>query len=214
MGSYSYAVDIVFCIDCSGSMDPIINLVKENALSFHDQLTGALRKEQKSVDQVRVKVLGFGGYEDEPPQFSILDFVQLPQEATKLRDFVGGLKTMGGNDELGLEALALAISSKWETGFTKRRHIIVVYTDEPPHALGSGTAPGLAEPMPRSLEELKGMWDQNMKRSDKRLVLFTNESDQPWPQIADSWDNAVWQSLDFEQPDMTSIIRALVNSIQ
>ena len=35
-GNYklTYNVDIVFCIDATGSMDNVINIVKENALHF------------------------------------------------------------------------------------------------------------------------------------------------------------------------------------
>ena len=34
----SYAVDIVFCIDVTGSMTPIIDQVKANALRFYDDV--------------------------------------------------------------------------------------------------------------------------------------------------------------------------------
>ena len=38
----SYAVDIVFCIDVTGSMTPIIDQVKANALRFYDDVQSNL----------------------------------------------------------------------------------------------------------------------------------------------------------------------------
>ena len=38
----SYAVDIVFCIDVTGSMTPIIDQVKANALRFYDDVQANL----------------------------------------------------------------------------------------------------------------------------------------------------------------------------
>ena len=40
----SYAVDIVFCIDVTGSMSPIIDQVKANALRFYDDVQSKLTR--------------------------------------------------------------------------------------------------------------------------------------------------------------------------
>jgi hypothetical protein len=55
----NYAVDIVFCIDVTGSMTPIIDQVKENALRFYDDVQSNLTAKGKNVDQLRVRVIGF-----------------------------------------------------------------------------------------------------------------------------------------------------------
>ena len=55
----SYAVDIVFCIDVTGSMTPIIDQVKNNALQFYDDVQKNLTEKGKNVDQLRVRVLAF-----------------------------------------------------------------------------------------------------------------------------------------------------------
>ena len=55
----SYAVDIVFCIDVTGSMTPIIDQVKANALRFYDDVQSNLTAKGKNVDQLRVRVIGF-----------------------------------------------------------------------------------------------------------------------------------------------------------
>ena len=55
----SYAVDIVFCIDVTGSMSPIIDQLKANALRFYDDVQSKLKVMRKNVDQLRVRVIAF-----------------------------------------------------------------------------------------------------------------------------------------------------------
>ena len=63
----SYTVDMVFCIDATGSMeddtglqDKIINMVKKNALHFYDDFCLTMSKKRKLVQQLRVRVVAFG----------------------------------------------------------------------------------------------------------------------------------------------------------
>ena len=55
----SYAVDIVFCIDVTGSMTPILDAVKANALGFYDDVQTNLTAKGKNVAQLRVRVVAF-----------------------------------------------------------------------------------------------------------------------------------------------------------
>ena len=38
----AYEVDLVFCIDATGSMDPILDTVKSNALNFYQDFMGVM----------------------------------------------------------------------------------------------------------------------------------------------------------------------------
>lgn len=210
-----YGADIVFCIDSSGSMADVIDAIRESSLVFHQQLTDALEEEGKYIDQIRIRFIAFGGYND-PPVFKISPFYSLPLQSDEMHEFVHDMDFMGFDEEAGLDALAIAFQSDWDHSMTKQRHVIMFYTDEPPHPLGNGTAPGVDLPIPKSLEELKSLWD-SMDKSAKRLVLVTTDDD-PWPQIA-SWNNTVWKRLKGggQQSDvrnMSGIMRLLVNSIQ
>lgn len=42
-----YDVDIVMCIDATGSMGPLIKMVKANALSFYNDFTTRLAEKKK-----------------------------------------------------------------------------------------------------------------------------------------------------------------------
>ena len=57
-----YAVDIVFCIDSTGSMGPIIETVKSSALRFHDDLAAVMSEKNKVIDTLRVKAISFRDY--------------------------------------------------------------------------------------------------------------------------------------------------------
>src|SRR5512132_2890036 len=50
-----YAVDICFCVDVTGSMSPILDRVKDNALRFYDDVQKNLTDKGKNVDDLRVR---------------------------------------------------------------------------------------------------------------------------------------------------------------
>ena len=43
----TYNVDMCFCIDATGSMGPVINTVKQNALSFYKDVVAVMEKNRK-----------------------------------------------------------------------------------------------------------------------------------------------------------------------
>ena len=55
-------VDIVFVIDGTGSMQPLINKVKTLALSLHEKLEEGLRENKRRIDNLRAKVIVFRDY--------------------------------------------------------------------------------------------------------------------------------------------------------
>ena len=66
----------------------------------------------------------------------------------------------GGDDpEDGLEALAYAIRSKWNTEGLKKRQLIVVWSDAPAHELGFGkSAENYPKKMAKDFNELTQWW--------------------------------------------------------
>ncbi|MDR0602981.1 MAG: hypothetical protein LBG80_01590 [Bacteroidales bacterium] len=47
-----YSVDMVLCIDATGSMSPVIEKVKSNALSFHGDVEKALAEKGKHFNGI------------------------------------------------------------------------------------------------------------------------------------------------------------------
>ena len=135
----SYAVDVVFCIDCTGSMRKYLESVKSTALSFHELLETRDGEQGKWIRQLRVRVIAFRDLGHEGPDaIQTTRFFLLPDEKDAFHHFVSTLHPSGGGDEAesALEALATAIYSPWERGLDRRRHVVVMCTDASAHPIG------------------------------------------------------------------------------
>lgn len=198
--SGKYNVDIVMCIDATGSMGPLIKMVKANALSFYNDFTTRLAEKDKIVNEVRVKVIAFRDYlADGEKAMLMSDFFKLPEQSAQFEALVKGIEPMGGGDdpEDGLEALAYAIKSKWNMSEGKKRHVIVVWTDDATHDLGFGKdAPNYPAKMAKDFTELSQWWGVGqsptgvMDRKSKRLLIYAPPKES-WTSIASIWDNTL-----------------------
>ena len=219
----SYAVDIVFCIDVTGSMTPIIDQVKDNALRFYDDVQSNLTAKGKNIDQLRVRVIAFRDFAADGG--AALDeslFFTLPDERARFSEFVNGLVAEGGGDapESGLEAVALAIDSPWTTTGDRRRQVIVVWTDQPAQPLNpSVLPPDVASRVPPDFSALTDAWEDEQGRmgsSSKRLILFAPDGP-GWTDISGVWENVVHHPSQagggLSEVDYGTIIDSIGNSV-
>ena len=195
----TYHVDMVFCIDATGSMRHVLDFVKRNALNLYQDIAGAMEKKRKTVSQMRIRVIAFRDYVADGDQAMMAsDFFVLPQQAQQFYDCVNGVTAMGGGDipEDGLEALAYAIRSDWTKEGVKKRHIIVVWSDAPTHALGHGKiAPWYPDGMAEDFDELSLWWEDEqlggaMDEGAKRLLIFAPDAPE-WNRISAEWSQVV-----------------------
>ena len=193
----TYAVDIVFCIDVTGSMTPILDSVKANALGFYDDVQTNLTAKGKHVEQLRVRVVAFRDFAaDGPAALEESPFYTLPDERAEFSTFVNGLIPQGGGDhpESGLEAVAIAINSPWTTAGDRRRQVIVVWTDQPAHPLDPSVVPAdLASRIPADFSALTDAWEDEqgvMASNSKRLILFAPDGP-GWIDMSAGWENVV-----------------------
>lgn len=232
----NYHVDIVFCIDCTETMDFILNIIKEKALSFYADVQRSMSTKDKRISQLRVRVVAFRdylAYDEEKHRGSkgnypmlVTDFFTLPIDAQKLEVSVKSLYPIGGGDdpEDGLEALAYAIRSEWDIDEgAKHRNIIVVWTDAEPHPLGYGKrASTYPKGMAKDFSELT-MWWGNRKmpgymndQASKRLILFA-PGEGLWCDISQIWDNTIHHKSEagghLSEVDYDTIISCISNSI-
>lgn len=200
-GNYklTYSVDMVFCIDATGSMGGVIDMVKRNALNFYNDVVTAMAEKKKTIDELRVKIVAFRDYKaDGEDAMMVTDFFSLPASTPDFEKCVHSIEAFGGGDdpEDGLEALAYSIKSDWNTAGMKKRQVIVVWTDADTHELGFGsTEPNYPNGMARDFSELTAWWGdvQNKGYVDplaKRLLLFAPSSHY-WNTISDTWDNVI-----------------------
>ena len=204
----SYKIDIVFCIDVTGSMQPVINTVKDHILKFPDDLINKLSAKGKTADQIRVRVVAFGDCKADTNALNASPFYTVlpPEQKPELDYFVSALSANGGGDEpeSGLEALSVAMCSDWVLDGDRQRHMIVLFTDGSAHPLEDrvGEIPAaFASQIPSSIDELTDGWEgrgQNasgfattIKRPSRRLILFAPDT-YPWASIGDSWQQTLF----------------------
>lgn len=198
--STNYTVDMVLCIDATGSMENqssgkerIINVVKKNALSFYDDMVKKMKEKHKPVAQLRIRVIIFRDFiADGENAMQGTDFFLLPQQAKEFEACINSIHADGGGDipEDGLEALAYAMKSKWTTYGVKKRQVIVVWTDAGTHELGFGKkSPYYPKGMPANLAELEDWWDE-MDDYAKRLIIYAPNTNY-WNYISENWEKVV-----------------------
>lgn len=224
MQGLTYSVDIVMCIDCTGSMAGIMDTVKANALKFYPDLKSALDAKDKHVDTLRIKVIAFRDfYADGTEAIDESSFFTLPDQQTNFQSFVSGLVPKGGGDEPenGLEALALAMRSDWNKSGDRRREIIVMYTDASAHQLDSPMAKPSNYPsdIPKNFNELTDWWtgqDTYVSQSAQRLIIYAPDS-KPWADISNEWENSIHYAsqagMGLKELDYETILSAIVKSV-
>ena len=200
MGDYN--VDIVMCIDATGSMGPIIEEVKTNALSFYQKFVEAMEENEKEVAQLRIKVIVFRDFGCDSEPMTESKFFTLPDENEQFRNCVASIEACGGGDgpENALEAIALALKSEWTTGGSKRRHAILVFSDAPALPLGERAgSSSYPSGMPADLAQLGAWWhgtDQTLTSAYQpkagRLIAFVPNAE-PWTELQ-AW-NRYWPAF-------------------
>lgn len=216
-----YSVDLVMCIDATGSMTPFIQEVKDNALTFYQRFVAEMNAQTppKYVKQLRIKIIAFRDYASDAQPMLESKFFVLDDEVDEFRAFVNSIEASGGGDgpENALEALALAMKSKWTTEGTGRRHVIMLYTDAPALELGARAGePNYPTDLPKDLAELRSMWEgQYMEQRAKRLLVYAPDCE-PWQNIED-WSNLFHTPCSggagVSEADINASIRLLVHSI-
>ena len=201
-GRGEYCVDIVMCIDATGSMAPIIDEVKNNAMSFYQKFIDSMEENDKEVSELRIKVIVCRDYICDSEPMVESEFFVLPDQNTAFKNFVAGIEACGGGDgpENALEAIALALKSKWTTSGIKRRHAILVFSDAPALALGERVdCPNYPTNQPKTIAQLES-WregtDQTLgstyQRKAGRLVAFVPNAE-PWTELQ-AW-NRYWPAF-------------------
>ena len=129
-------VDIVMCIDGTGSMAGCIDNVKTNIIRLYETINADLEKGGNSVVEIlRIKFITFRDYKSDGEQSMVMSrFFELPNEKAEVSAYLAGIKATGGcgEDANGLEAFYLAMKSDFVATGAKDRQIIVIFADTPP----------------------------------------------------------------------------------
>ncbi len=215
----TYDVDIVFCIDVTGSMRPVIEEAKNKMRNLPRDLSEAMQAAKKRMGQLRVKLIPFRDLGVDSDALVETDFFYFPEEIETFMNEVDKLEARGGGDvpENGLEAIVRAMRSDWcQTGW-KRRHIIAVLTDAPAIPFEDTSKNHLPDG-PASLAEMQEWWEAgvgSMQPDARRLVLFAPDTE-IWNALGE-WDLTEYfpsqAGEGCQEIDMKKIIDRLVRSI-
>ena len=222
MQTVKYAVDVSMVADANGSMAGLIGKVQAAALKFHPDLAKALEAKGKVIDELRVSFLAYRDLNFDGVHAMVQSpFYRMPAEAKSFAEFVEGQSAFGGDDEpeSGLEAVDRAIASDWTKGGTKRRHVIVVWSDASTHPIGAHAADANSGfRYAKSFDELTDRWHTEgvLTTASKRLILFTPDAS-GWSEIAAGWENVVHfpskAGEGLAEVDYATILDAIQNSV-
>ena len=188
-GDNKLNVDVVMCIDITGSMGGIINTVKNSALGFYDSFKAACDKSDIELLSLKTQVIGFGDKNvDGADWWKESSTYSLPDEKEQFSTFVNGLYADGGGDapESGLEALNGAFSkTDWGNDDGYHRQVIILWTDAA-YLVGSSYTD-------LTLDDIATKW--NNMPSGRRLILFAptyvyGSNGGNWTNL-DSWKNVI-----------------------
>lgn len=216
-------VDIVFCIDGTGSMANCIDKLKEHALTFQSKFSQYLLTNNTEITSLRVKLITFRDYGFDSDAMVISDFYELPNEEEAFRLALNEIDAHGGDDnpENGLEALYYAMKSDFYTG-RKDRQIIVLFTDA--EALPLLERKG-SKSYPADMVDETGfqtMWacgDQSCKLRNnlKRLVIFAPAGTK-YEELSNNFEQAYFTAVEgdngLEDINFDEIIKIIAASVQ
>lgn len=223
---WDYNIDIIMCIDATGSMDPILDEVKRKALAFDGLFRDAMDATGKQVNQLRTKVIAFRDFMVDSVPLLESPFYTLPAERSQFKRFLDGIEASGGGDEPenALEAICAALNSEWIKTGSKRRHVILLFTDASALPLGERKdCIGYPSHIPTTLAELGNWWEgcsqyfsSNYEPKSGRMVAFV-PAKEPWIRISSSW-NRFWGSFSnacgLDGTQMQEVINLLIGSVQ
>lgn len=211
-GENLLSVDVVMCIDYTGSMSGIINTVKENAMSFYDSFKAKCDSKGIGLTGLTAQVIGFQDINvDGDDWFRQSPTYQLPEQREEFNAFVGNIYAMGGGDtpESGLEALDAAFSkSDWGVDDGYHRQVVILWTDAPYLVGEAYTA--------LTVEDIKAKWDA--MPTGRRMVLFAptecyDSNGGSWA-VMDDWKNVIRETnLWAGFSDMDYILEALIGEL-
>lgn len=184
-GDNVLTVDVVMCIDVTGSMSSIISTVKNNAISFYDSFKQSCDEEGIQLAALNAQVIAFRDKNVDANWLETSSTYSLPSQREGFNSFVNNLYADGGGDtpESGLEALQKAFEkSDWGNDDGYHRQVVILWTDAP-YLVNTETDTYSDV----TVDALKAKW--NTLPSGRRLILFA-------PNGNGDYNGASWENLD------------------
>ena len=199
-------IDIVFCIDGTGSMSPCFENVKANARRFYADFSSAMTGMGSQIDMMRVKMIVFRDYKSDGSEAMVQSrFFELPEEEEEFSAYLSGLRSHGGcgEDANGLEALYFAMKSDFVTG-SNDRQVIVLCADTTAIPLHKRSK---CAGYPQDMVDYDGLlelwlgsqkYPSKLLQRNKRLVMFAPE-DSIYDDMHQRFNRSVFQAVEIHK---------------
>lgn len=185
------SVDIVFCIDATGSMSQLMEKIKQTAIALPKNLTEAVKKAGKTMRRIRIKVIDFADFKSEgkdaihESQFynANSQIVEIINEFDSIKTTTSDGEGRGGDEipENALEAIWLAMNSDFmpQKPDEDMRQIIMVFTDASPWNLQERANYSAYNryAFPKNIDEMRRLWGKYYG-ADLRLKTQESEEEQ------------------------------------
>ena len=96
-----YHIDIVFCIDVTADMGPVLDVVKEKVRNVAHDLKDKFAAKGKIVNTLRIRTIAFRDLANDADAMQASEFfvVEPNNDLPKFESFINGLSASGGGDE-------------------------------------------------------------------------------------------------------------------
>lgn len=137
-------LDLVFCVDLTGSMGGLITAARGHI----GRVLDALKTELK--DDLRVGLVGYRDHSDGP---KLLQVEPLTTDVEKVRAAINDAKVDGGGDapEAVFAGLVRCLELPWAEGSYR---VVLLIGDAPPHSVGAGGDSYPRDPTGYSLDDI------------------------------------------------------------
>jgi hypothetical protein len=195
--AFARPVEIVICLDVTGSMRGIIDDLKTNLSTLHENISQEYKRRGITIYDIGIKIVAFRDfYADGDAAIQITPFFNLPNENIRYQATIASFVADGGGDtpETSLEGLALGIMSEWDRS-GNRNQLVVLITDAPPHPLErdlNNKPANYPNNIPLTMDALQDLWESGryIKNAGKKLLLVA-PSHPIWDSISNTW-TMVW----------------------
>lgn len=209
-GENHLSVDVVMCIDVTGSMSSIISTVQRNAVEFYSIFKEECDAEGIDLGQLNAQVIDFRDKNVDASWLNTSATFTLPDQQEAYNSHVYSLYADGGGDtaESGLEALDAAFDkTDWGVDDGYHRQVVILWTDAP-YLIGE-TYTDL------NVADLEAKW--NKLPSGRRLILFapngTDYNGGSWENL-DGWKNLIHETdLYSGFTDFRYILRSIIGEL-
>ena len=190
--------DFVVCIEATSNVKPCASQLHNTLKKYFERFLECVDEKDYPLGKLRIKFILFRDFACCAEPIFETDFfnIDASEDFSLVDEFIEKIEFKDGYGYCNaLEAIALALQSKWTTLEGYRRYTILVFSNGQVRPLGGNQRLISTYPpnMPKSLCELGAWWegteqslDSTFQSKSSRIICFVSPQDQTWQDMC-SW---------------------------